>query len=287
MFQLKKASREQVKLKIWVSWPSGSGKTYSSLLMAYGMTQDRSKICVIDTENNSASLYSDLWDFNVIDFQPPYSPDRYIEAIKACIEWWIECIIIDSISHERNGKWGILEMKDQMTGNDFVKRWKLTKIHNKFRDAILQSNVHVISCGRSKTEYVMVEKHGKMVPEKVGMWLVQREWAEYEYTLAFDLDINHNATTSKDRTGLFIEKELYQISEQTGKDLIERTKTGKPVERKEFNIKTKFDEMKEKVEKAYKNGKTKKELNEKVSSSDKLTEEEKTDMINFIKSLKK
>jgi len=226
-FQMNTATREQVKLKIGISGPSGSGKTYSSLLLAYWLVWDRKKICVIDTENNSASLYSHLGEFNVINFESPFSPDRYIEAINTCIDAGIECIIIDSISHERNGKWGILEMKDQMTGNDFTKRGKLTKLHNRFRDAILQSNIHIISCGRSKTQYVMQEKNGKMVPEKVGMWLVQREWAEYEYTIAFDLDVNHNATTSKDRTWLFAEKELYQISEDTGRDLLERTKSWK------------------------------------------------------------
>jgi hypothetical protein len=48
------------------------------------MTQDWNKIAVIDTENSSASLYSDLGSFNVLDLSPPYSPERYIEAISVC-----------------------------------------------------------------------------------------------------------------------------------------------------------------------------------------------------------
>ena len=85
MLQLKKAQRKQVKLRLNLSAPSGAGKTYSALLMAKGIVGEWAKIAVIDTENGSASLYDHLGEFNVIDLQPPFSPERYIEAIDACI----------------------------------------------------------------------------------------------------------------------------------------------------------------------------------------------------------
>lgn len=62
---LRKAHRNQAKIKLAIQGPSGSGKTYSSLLIASGMT-DWSKIAVIDTENHSADLYSHLGGYNVI-----------------------------------------------------------------------------------------------------------------------------------------------------------------------------------------------------------------------------
>ena len=80
--QLQKAQRNQVKLRIGLSGPSGYGKTYSALLLAYGITEDWTKIAIIDTENNSASLYSHLGDFNVLALQEPFAPERYVEAIK-------------------------------------------------------------------------------------------------------------------------------------------------------------------------------------------------------------
>ena len=46
------------------------------------MTNDWSKVAIIDTENGSASLYSHLGEFNTIDLQAPFSPERYIQAIK-------------------------------------------------------------------------------------------------------------------------------------------------------------------------------------------------------------
>jgi hypothetical protein len=48
------------------------------------MTGDWSKICVIDTENESASLYADLGKYYTIPIAPPFTPEKYIEAIKAC-----------------------------------------------------------------------------------------------------------------------------------------------------------------------------------------------------------
>lgn len=56
--RLQTAERKQAKIKIGIQGPSGSGKTYSSLLLAFGMTNDWSKIAIIDTENHSADLYA-------------------------------------------------------------------------------------------------------------------------------------------------------------------------------------------------------------------------------------
>jgi hypothetical protein len=100
MLQLKKATRKQVKLRLNLSAPSGAGKTYSALRMAKGLVNDWSKIAVIDTENGSASLYSHLGDFNTIDLTPPFTPEKYTEAIHLCEKSGIECVIIDSSSHE-------------------------------------------------------------------------------------------------------------------------------------------------------------------------------------------
>jgi len=81
--QIRKAQRQQSKLRIGVSGPSGAGKTYSALLLARGITGNWEKIGVIDTENGSADLYSHLGDFSVITLEPPFTPERYIEAIEA------------------------------------------------------------------------------------------------------------------------------------------------------------------------------------------------------------
>lgn len=215
--QIKKASRQQVKIKIALSGPSGSGKTMSALKIAFGLCGDWEKICVIDTENRSSQLYSHLGDYNVIELEPPYTPERYIEAIKAIKSEGMEAAIIDSVSHEWEGKGGMLEMHNNMPGNSFTNWSKLTPRHNAFIDTILHTDIHIISTTRSKTDYVLVEKNGKQVPEKVGMKAITREGFEFDQTISFDLDIKNFANASKDRTGLFYNKPAFVPSEETGR----------------------------------------------------------------------
>jgi hypothetical protein len=231
-FVLRKAERKKAKLKIGVFGPSGSGKTYSALLMAKGMAP-WDKIAVIDTENGSAELYSHLGAYNVITLSPPFHPEKYAEAIIACEKAGMEVVIIDSITHEWNGTGGILEMADEMaqgSKNSFAVWKKLTPMHNRFIDCILQSPLHVICCGRTKQEYVLnqVERNGKTVnvPEKTGMKAMTRDGFDYEMTVAFDLAISHYATTSKDRSGIFMDKTAFKIGEDTGKTLLDWGNSG-------------------------------------------------------------
>jgi hypothetical protein len=224
--QLQKATRKKVKLRLGLSAVSGGGKTYSALLLAYGLVGDWSKIAVIDTENNSASLYSHLGEYNALELSAPYTPERYIQAIKACEDAGMECIIIDSITHEWDGKGGILEIHSSMTGNSFTNWSSITPRHQKFIDAILQSSCHVITTVRRKTEYEMIKDGSKTKVEKAGLKEVTREGFEYELTVNFNLDEKHNCTASKDRTGLFMDKPFFTITSETGKLIKEWCESG-------------------------------------------------------------
>jgi len=216
IMQLKKAQRRQVKMKLGIQGPSGSGKTYSALLLAYGLVEDWNKIAVIDTENHSSELYSHLGQYNVLPLREPFSPERYIEAIEACEKAKMEVIIIDSMSHEWDGKGGILEVHGNMTGNSFTNWHKVTPRHNGFVQKILQSPAHIIGTIRSKQDYVLSDKNGKMVPEKVGLKGVQRDGVDYELTIVFELDIKHNCKATKDRTSMFVDRAEFIISEKIG-----------------------------------------------------------------------
>lgn len=214
--QLQKATRKKVKLRLGLSAVAGGGKTYSALLMAHGLVGDWSKIAVIDTENGSASLYSHLGEFNTIELTAPYTPERYTEAIKACEAAEMECIIIDSITHEWDGKGGCLEIMDKLGGK--YQDWaKVTPRHQSFIDSILQSKCHVITTVRRKQDYEMTkDASGKLKVEKAGLKEVTREGFEYELTVNFNIDDKHNCTASKDRTGLFMDKPAFIITETTG-----------------------------------------------------------------------
>ena len=109
--QIIKAERKQSKIKLAISGASGSGKTYSTLQLAYGLCGSWEKVCLIDSENFSASLYSNLGSFNIINLEFPFSPERYIQAIKLAEDGGMEVIIIDSITQEWTGK--ALHQKDE------------------------------------------------------------------------------------------------------------------------------------------------------------------------------
>jgi hypothetical protein len=223
-FQIKRAVREKTKLKVGVFGTSGSGKTYSTLKLARGLTT-WDKIAVIDTENGSADLYAHLGEYNTLTLKAPFSPERYIEAIQACEKAGMEVIVIDSISHEWDGTGGCLEIVDQL-GGQFQHWKKVTPRHNKFIQAILQSPSHVIVTARKKQDYAMESENGKAKVTKMGLKEVTREGFEYELTLAFDLSIKHLASASKDRTGLFMDKPEFVITEQTGELLMEWVEGG-------------------------------------------------------------
>lgn len=225
--KLQKATRKKVKLRLGLSAVAGGGKTYSALLLAKGLVGDLSKVAVIDTENGSASLYAHLGEFSTIELSAPYTPERYIEAIQACEAAGIECIIIDSITHEWDGKGGVIDISNSMTGNSFTNWAKLTPRHQAFIDAILQSPCHIITTVRRKQDYEMTkDSSGKTKVEKAGLKEVTREGFEYELTVNFNLDEKHNCTASKDRTGLFMDKPQFTISEATGITIMEWCESG-------------------------------------------------------------
>jgi len=219
--ELRIAERRQAKIKLGLQGPSGSGKTYSALLLAYGLCNDWSKVAVIDTENHSADLYAHLGQYNVLNLSEPFSPENYIKAIEACEKAMMQVIIIDSISQEWEGNGGIIETHSKMTGNSFTNWNYITPRHNAFVQKILQSQCHVLSTIRCKQDYVLSEKNGKYVPEKVGLKGVTRDGMDYEFTLVFDLDIKHQAKASKDRTGLFMDSLPFVIKPETGRKILD------------------------------------------------------------------
>jgi len=227
--ELRNAQRKHAKIKLAFQGPSGSGKTISALLLASGITQ-WNKMAVIDTENNSADLYAHLGDYNVLQLSKPFTPERYIKAIETCENASMEVIIIDSITHEWDGSGGILDVHGNMPGNSFTNWAKITPRHNAFIQKILESPCHVIATIRTKTDYAMVERNNKYTVEKLGLKGITRDGMDYEFTIVFDLDIKHNASASKDRTGLFMDQPEGMITQEYGKRILSWCNTGISVE---------------------------------------------------------
>ena len=214
--QLQTAQRRHVKIKAGLQGPSGSGKTMSALLMAFGLCESWERVAVIDTENHSADLYAHLGPYQVLPLTPPFSPERYCQAVQVCLQAGVEVIIVDSITHE----WEfILDAHASLTGNSYTNWSKFTPRHQQFVQTLLQADVHVLCTMRAKQDYILTEKNGKQVPEKVGLKPIQREGTDYELTLVFELDLRHRATATKDRTGLFMGQPETVITEETGRQI--------------------------------------------------------------------
>ena len=230
-----RAQRTQRKLRLALEGPSGSGKTMSALLIAKGLAGgDLSKVCVIDTEHASASLYADLGPYSVLTFNPPYSAERYIKAVGAAVEEGFEVVVIDSFTHAWSGEGGILEYVDQVAksrqgGNSFSAWQEGTPLHNRLVSTILQLPIHVIATMRAKTEWVLeTNSKGKQAPRKVGMGADQRKGTDFEFDLVITLSQENIATATKHRTGELWRDRMEILSERHGEELLAWLNEGNP-----------------------------------------------------------
>jgi hypothetical protein len=242
MLELKVAQRKRAKLKLGMAAPAGGGKTMGALLIAYGVMKEKypklpdeelwAKIAIVDSENGSGELYVGtevsesrlvIGAYNAVTLTPPFEPDKYSDAIRLCSENGIEVVIIDSTTHLWSGVGGALEQQGNIakrTGNSWTAWRDVNPQLNRFVDTMLQTDVHIIATMRSKMDYVQEKDPdtGKTVIRKVGLAPVQRDGMQYEFTAFIDIDSEHQAFGSKDRSGGIIDQKYFVITPQVGRD---------------------------------------------------------------------
>lgn len=153
-FEIKPAVREKTHVLVSLAGPSGCGKTYSGLLLARGLVGPSGKIGFIDTEAKRARHYADLTPFDVIDMTPPFSPLRYLNAVKTFADAGYKALVIDSMSHEWEGTGGCIEMAE---GGKGLLAWQRPKSeHKKLMNYLLQVPMHVVFCCRAREKMVQV-----------------------------------------------------------------------------------------------------------------------------------
>lgn len=233
-FTVKKAERKQVYAKIALMASSGGGKTYSSLRLATGMAEEiekmtgkKGRIVMINTESDRGYYYANEFDYDIVDFSAPYTPERFIEAINFAISEGYDICIIDSASHEWEGKGGCLELHAKAGGK--YQDWaKITPRHNKFIDTIASSKIHIISTMRGKDQYDMSkDDNGRMTVQKLGVGAKQRDGFEYEFTCTFNIDQKTSmADVQKDNTHIFDEEGSMILTEEHGRKIIQWANSG-------------------------------------------------------------
>jgi len=220
-----KAKKEQIWAKILLNSPSGGGKTYSALRLATGMARKcGSRVAAIDTENKRIRYYANEFDFDDLQLDAPYSPEKYIKAIDEAVDAGYKVLVIDSLSHE----WSFcLDLVNSMPGTNSYTKWKtVTPRHDAFKEKILQAPIHIIATVRGKDEYVLEENNGKKVPKKIGLGYSQRDGLEFEYTVTLNLDQDtHHFSAAKDNTHLF-EDRFELLTEKDGEAIWEWANSG-------------------------------------------------------------
>lgn len=243
-FVVKKAKRQLVFAKIALIAPSGGGKTYGALRLATGMAEEIKKelnkdarILMANTEYKRGYYYANEFDYDIVDVEPPYNPEKFVELIEFAVAEGYDILIIDSASHEWEGKGGCLELHQQAGGT--YQAWgKVTPRHNKFINAIADSPIHIIATMRGKDQYEMnKDEKGRASVQKLGVGAKQRDGFEYDFTCTFLIDQKTStAEVQKDNTHIFDTDGPVILSEAHGKKIIQWANSGEgftPVVRKE------------------------------------------------------
>lgn len=244
-FSATKALREKIFTKLAIMSPSGGGKTYSSLRVATGMAEEierltgkKCKILLGNTEGARGRYYADEFDYDIVDLEPPYNPELFVDFIKYAVDEKYDILILDSTSAEWEGRGGCLELQ-QAAGGTYQAWGKVTPRHDRFIQAIATSPIHVIATMRGKDQYeVEKDDKGRVSVKKLGVGAKQRDGFEYEFTSTFTLDLDtHFASSQKDNTHLFENEGAVLLSEEHGKKIIDWANSGEG-----FNVEVKkFD----------------------------------------------
>jgi hypothetical protein len=198
----KKAIKNESKLRLAIYGPAGSGKTFSALAIASGISNN---IGVIDTERGSAKKYADLFSFQVCELSDK-TIKGYCAAIADAKKAGIEVLIIDSLSHSWQE---LLVQVDKIATTKFRgNSWSAWSEGNPMQqhliDEMLSYPGHIIGTMRVKTEWI-VEKNDnqKSVPRRVGTAPEQGKGIEYEFDVLMEINQDHHATVIKSRISDF------------------------------------------------------------------------------------
>lgn len=252
------AKREGAHVLISMEATSGRGKTYSALLLGRGLVGPDGKLGLLDTETGRGKIYADAVPGGYVygELTPPYTPERYIGAIQAAQDAGIDCLIIDSASHEWSGIGGIGEIAEGGTSSSGrsltgLQKWAKPKArHKRFVQRLLTTRMHIIVCLRSKEK--LVQRKGADGKDEI----VSMGWVpEQEKSLGYEMTVRLFFPEGKkpgvpelikcpaDLLGAFRDGE--QVSVSAGERIAEWVKGGAPVDPAMLQLKRDAEEAAE------------------------------------------
>lgn len=192
------AERRGAKLKMAIVGLSGTGKTFSSLLIAAELGK---RIGLLDSEFESALKCAGRKGIPPFQHQPmrEHSLQEYIAQTDAAAEDGIDVLIYDSWSHSWTAA---LEAVDAMGGNKFSNGWKaITPLVKRFIQKMIAYPGHCVATMRLDPEWVVEQGPKGATPRKVGTKTVAGKGAEYEFDWVLRLTPEGQVIVEKTRNG--------------------------------------------------------------------------------------
>jgi len=210
---------DPLTLAIGLSGGSGTGKTYTALLMAVGIAERvtgkaDAPIGYVDTENRRALHYKAAfpqmvhYDMKAVDDDGNmvgFGPERWIQVIDAAEEAKLPVVILDSFSHAWEGVGGVLDLQaqvlDRLTGGDDSKKNQRSQLawaevkprYRRLIDRIVRAKCNIIICTRAKP--VMQEKSAKTGWKETNARATKTRRADVPWDPASDGDLMFEMTT--------------------------------------------------------------------------------------------
>ncbi|BBK37737.1 hypothetical protein STAQ_28150 [Allostella sp. ATCC 35155] len=187
ILQIAPVTRRGMKLMVSLYGLSETGKTMSALRLAAGIEPDPQKRMLLDTEGGQRGrAYTDHIDGGYLYAQlsRPFTPERYIQALDEIEQAGVNVLVIDSISHAWFGEGGILDMVDEIPGDNFAK-WKKPKRRlAKMTQRLMGSDMHIILCARAKEPLIDGrDANGKPIKVRGPVVPIQERTLWYDLTI--------------------------------------------------------------------------------------------------------
>lgn len=232
---------------------SGCGKTLSAINIAQGLG---GKTFFLDTETGRGRVYAeDAKGFTYGELTPPFTPERYITALRQIQRGGFDNLIIDSGSHEWDGLGGMLEIADNKElaagKNIGLAKWSVKNRHKSFMGTLMASRMNVLICLRAKDRYVQEGRGKDMEIYMDGFVPIQERNFKYDMMIQLPMPEDGQGRYLMDRkAGFKCPRDLLpafeegkQINFEVGVRIAEWIKTGQPVD--ESLRQLKFEAQKE------------------------------------------
>ena len=262
IIQFKPVQRTGSRVIITAYSESSGGKTHSLLRLGRGLVGPKGKLVMIDTENGRGRIFANAvpggYDYG--ELTPPFTPERYIEALDDAEAAGADAVVLDSGSHEWEGLGGVLDLAEASGGKGLLK-WMNPKVrHKRYVQRLLRSPMHLLISLRAKEKFVQLTKEDR-IPDGMrvgdilsrGMIPVQDKRFIFETTVQlFFPDGNEPGVPSLQWPQFKCPKDLemafpegVQISEETGRLIAEWVAGGAPVDREYETLKKTAEDVAE------------------------------------------